>query len=253
MNQREWFHRLDEHLTCGTIVKKRITMKNNNQYVAYLRVSTQKQGYSGLGIEAQREIIQKHLHDKTPIAEYVEIESGRKKDRPKLKEALRLCRKTEAILIVAKLDRLARSVSFLSNLLESDVDIVFCDFPQANKMVLHIISAISQYEAELIAARTKASLQAKKSRGFRLGNPEHLMDKHKQAIRNSIRSCKEKADNNPNNKRAVAMLRTLIKEEYTLKSMADTLNKEGFVTSQGCSFSKSTVYKLIKRYNLKED
>ena len=253
MNQREWFHRLDEHLTCGTIVKKRITMKNNNQYVAYLRVSTQKQGYSGLGIEAQREIIQKHLHDKTPIAEYFEIESGRKKDRPKLKEALRLCRKTEAILIVAKLDRLARSVSFLSNLLESDVDIVFCDFPQANKMVLHIISAISQYEAELIAARTKASLQAKKSRGFRLGNPEHLMDKHKQAIRNSIRSCKEKADNNPNNKRAVAMLRTLIKEEYTLKSMADTLNKEGFVTSQGCSFSKSTVYKLIKRYNLKED
>ena len=228
-------------------------MKNNNQYVAYLRVSTQKQGYSGLGIEAQREIIQKHLHDKTPIAEYVEIESGRKKDRPKLKEALRLCRKTEAILIVAKLDRLARSVSFLSNLLESEVDIVFCDFPQANKMVLHIISAISQYEAELIAARTKASLQAKKSRGFRLGNPEHLMDKHKQAIRNSIRSCKEKADNNPNNKRAVAMLRTLIKEEYTLKSMADTLNKEGFVTSQGCSFSKSTVYKLIKRYNLKED
>ena len=253
MNQCEWFHRLDEHLTCGTIVKKRITMKNNNQYVAYLRVSTQKQGYSGLGIEAQREIIQKHLHDKTPIAEYVEIESGRKKDRPKLKEALILCRKTEAILIVAKLDRLARNVSFLSNLLESDVDIVFCDFPEANKMVLHILSAISQYEAELIAARTKASLQAKKSRGFKLGNPEHLMDKHNQDIRNSIRSCKEKADNNPNNKRAVAMLRTLIKEEYTLKSMADTLNKEGFVTSQGCSFSKSTVYKLIKRYNLKED
>lgn len=228
-------------------------MKNNNQYVAYLRVSTQKQGYSGLGIEAQREIIQKYLHDKTPIAEYVEIESGRKKDRPKLKEALSLCRKDGATLIVAKLDRLARSVSFLSNLLESDVEIVFCDFPQANKMVLHIISAISQYEAELIAARTKASLQAKKSRGYKLGNPEHLMDKHKQAIRNSIRSCKEKADNNPNNKRAVAMLRTLIKEEYTLKSMADTLNKEGFVTSQGCSFSKSTVYKLIKRYNLKED
>ena len=251
MNQREWFHRLDEHLSSGTIVKKRITMKNENQYVAYLRVSTQKQGYSGLGLEAQREIIQKYLCDRMPIAEYIEIESGRKKERPKLKEALALCRKDGATLIVAKLDRLARSVSFLSNLLESVVDIVFCDFPEANKMVLHIISAISQYEAELIAARTKASLQAKKSRGFKLGNPEHLMDKHKQAIRNSIRSCKEKADNNPNNRRAVAMLRTLIKEEYTLKSMADALNKEGFVTSQGCSFSKSTVYKLIKRYNLK--
>ena len=75
----------------------------NNQYVAYLRVSTQKQGFSGLGLEAQREIIQKYLRDKTPVAEYVEIESGRKKDRPKLKEALSLCRKTEATLIVAKL------------------------------------------------------------------------------------------------------------------------------------------------------
>ena len=228
-------------------------MKNNNQYVAYLRVSTQKQGYSGLGIEAQREIIQKYLHDKTPVAEYVEIESGRKKDRPKLKEALMLCRKTEAVLIVAKLDRLARNVSFLSNLLENDVEIVFCDFPQANKMMLHILSAISQYEAELIAARTRSALQAKKVRGFKLGNPEHLMDKHGQAIRNSIKTCRQKADNNPNNTRAVAMLRTLIRENHTLKEMADILNREGFVTSQGCSFSKSTVYKLIRRYNLKED
>ena len=101
-------------------------MKNENQYVAYLRVSTQKQGYSGLGLEAQREIIQKYLCGKTPVAEYIEIESGRKKERPRLKEALNLCRKDGAILIVAKLDRLARSVSFLSSLLESDVEIVFC-------------------------------------------------------------------------------------------------------------------------------
>ena len=223
----------------------------NNQYVAYLRVSTRKQGYSGLGLEAQREIIQKYLRDKIPVAEFVEIESGRKKDRPKLKEALSLCRKTEATLIVAKLDRLARNVSFLSNLLENDVEIVFCDFPQANKMVLHILSAISQYEVELIAARTKSALQAKKARGFRLGDPEHLMDKHEQAIQNSIRTCREKADNNPNNRRAVAMLRTLVKEEHTLQEVADILNREGFVTSKGGRFYKSTVYKLIRRYNLK--
>ena len=216
-------------------------MKDENQYVAYLRVSTQKQGYSGLGLEAQREIIQKYLCDKTPVAEYIEIESGRKKERPKLKEALALCRKDGAILIVAKLDRLARSVSFLSNLLESDVEIVFCDFPQANKMVLHIISAISQYEAELIAARTKASLQAKKSRGFKLGNPEHLMDRHEQAIQNSIRTCKDKADNNPNNKRAVAMLRTLTKEEHTLQEMTDILNKEGFVTLKSATIIQYTI------------
>ena len=220
------------------------------KYVAYLRVSTQKQGYSGLGLEAQREIIHNHLHDTTLIAEFVEVESGRKSDRPKLKEALALCRKDGATLIVAKLDRLARSVSFLSNLLESDVEIVFCDFPQANKMVLHIISAISQYEAELIAARTKASLQAKKARGFKLGNPEHLLTKHKQAIQNSIKTCRAKADNNPNNKRAVAMLRILVKENRSYSEMANILNQEGFVTSRGCSFTKSTIYKLIKRYKL---
>ena len=222
----------------------------NSQYVAYLRVSTQKQGFSGLGLEAQREIIHNYLHNTNPIAEFVEVESGRKSDRPKLKEALALCRKDGATLIVAKLDRLARSVSFLSGLLESDVEIVFCDFPQANKMVLHIISAISQYEAELIAARTKASLQAKKSRGFKLGNPEHLLEKHKQAIQNSIKTCKAKADSNPNNKRAVAMLRTLVKENHSYKEMAEILNNEGFVSSKGCTFTKSTVYKLIKRYKL---
>ena len=219
-------------------------------YVSYLRVSTQKQGHSGLGLEAQREIIQKHLYDTIPIIEFIEIESGRKKDRPKLKEALDLCRKTGATLIVAKLDRLARNVSFLSNLLESDVEIIFCDFPQANKMVLHILSAISQYEAELTASRTKSALQAKKARGCKLGNPEHLLGKHDQAIQNSIMTCKTKADNNPNNKRAVAMLRTLVKEEHTLKEMADILNREGFVTSKGACFSKATVYKLIKRYHL---
>ena len=219
-------------------------------YVSYLRVSTQKQGYSGLGLEAQREIIQNHLYETTPITEFIEVESGRKKDRPKLKEALELCRKTGSTLIVAKLDRLARNVCFLSSLLESDVEIVFCDFPQANKMVLHILSAISQYEAELTASRTKSALQAKKARGCKLGNPEHLLGKHNQAIQNSIMTCKSKADNNPNNKRAVAMLRTLVKEEHSLKEMADILNREGFVTSKGACFSKATVYKLIKRYHL---
>ena len=223
---------------------------NKLKYVSYLRVSTQKQGHSGLGLEAQREIIRNYLHEKTPITEFIEVESGRKKDRPKLKEALDLCRKTGATLIVAKLDRLARNVSFLSNLLETDVEIIFCDFPQANKMVLHILSAISQYEAELTASRTKSALAAKRARGYKLGNPEHLLDKHQQAIQNSIMTCKTKADNNPNNKRAVAMLRTLVKEEHTLKEMADILNREGFVTSKGACFSKATVYKLIKRYHL---
>ena len=226
--------------------------KNSEQYVSYLRVSTQKQGYSGLGLEAQKEIIKNFLHDKTPIAEFTEIESGRKTDRPKLKEALTQCRTTGATLIVAKLDRLARNVSFLSNLLESDVEIVFCDFPQANKMVLHILAAISQYEAELTAQRTKAALQAKKARDAKQGNPEQLMNKHKQAIANSNKTNSEKAKKNPNNKRAVAFLKVMISQGKSLTEMTDILNSEGFVTAQGCKFVPATVRRLIRRNNLYE-
>ena len=227
--------------------------KQTSKYVSYLRVSTQKQGFSGLGLESQREIIQNYLYDITPISEFIEVESGRKSNRPKLKEALDLCRKTGATLIVAKLDRLARNVSFLSSLLENDVEIIFCDFPQANKMVLHILAAISQYEAELIATRTKQALAAKKIRGTKLGNPEHLLDKHEEAIANSNKTNRDKAKRNPNNKRAVAFLKVLVGQDITLNQMAEILNKEGFVTSQGFQFLPSTVYKLIKRYNLKHE
>jgi DNA invertase Pin-like site-specific DNA recombinase len=223
------------------------------KFVAYLRVSTQRQGYSGLGLEAQREIIQNYLGERKPIFEYVEVESGRKttKGRPKLREALSQCRTYGAKLIVAKLDRLARNVSFLSALLESDVEIVFCDFPQANKMVLHILASISQYEAELISSRTKQALAAKKARGNRLGNPEHLLDNHIEAIAKSNETNKKKAADNPNNKRAVAMLRVLAEQGKTLTEMAETLNQEGFVTSHGYEFRPSQVYVLLKRYNIK--
>lgn len=226
---------------------------NEEKYVAYLRVSTQKQGYSGLGLEAQREIIHNYLREKKPIFEYVEVESGRKTDkgRPKLKEALSQCRTHGAKLIVAKLDRLARNVSFLSALLESDVEIVFCDFPQANKMVLHILASISQYEAELISTRTKQALAAKKSKGCKLGNPEHLLDKHKEAIAKSNETNRKKAEDNPNNKRAVAMLKVLAAQGMTLSEMTDTLNNEGFVSSRGKEFRVSQVYVLLKRHNIK--
>ena len=226
---------------------------NEEKYVAYLRVSTQKQGYSGLGLEAQREIIHNYLREKKPIFEYVEVESGRKTDkgRPKLKEALSQCRTHGAKLIVAKLDRLARNVSFLSALLESEVNIIFCDFPQANKMVLHILASISQYEAELISTRTKQALAAKKARGCKLGNPEHLLDKHTEAIANSNATNRKKAANNPNNKRAVAMLKVLAAQGMTLTEMTDKLNNEGFVTSKGYQFRPSQVFVLLKRYNIK--
>ena len=223
----------------------------NTSYVAYLRQSTKKQEISGLGIEAQREIIQKFLGQEKPIAEYVETESGKRTDRPKLAEALDLCRKTKSMLIVAKLDRLSRNVAFTSKLLESDVEIRFCDFPEANRLVLHIIASIAEYEAGLISQRTKQSLKAKKARGIQLGKPENLTNNLDRAIDNSKRAIQNKAKNNPNNKRAVAMLKVLVEQELSLSDMARRLNEEGFVTSQGKKFTAWQVSVLIKRYNLK--
>ena len=236
-----------------------VSMKNvnrsgmNTTYVAYLRQSTKKQAISGLGVEAQREIIEKFLGDKKPIAEFVETESGKRTDRPKLAEALELCRKTKSTLIVAKLDRLSRNVAFTSKLLESDVEIKFCDFPEANRLILHIIASIAEYEAGLISQRTKQSLKAKKARGVRLGKPENLMNNLDRALENSKRAIRAKALDNDNNRRAIAMLRVLAAQDLSLSEMARRLNNEGFVTSQGKKFTAWQVSILLKRYDIKKE
>ena len=217
-------------------------------YIAYLRQSTTKQEKSGLGIEAQRSIIHSFVKEGLIIAEFVETESGKKSDRPKLQEALALCRKTNSILIVAKLDRLSRNVAFTSKLLESDVEITFCDFPQANRLILHIISSIAEYEANLISQRTRQSLKAKKERGVKLGNSENLMNKHDEAIAHSNQTNRIKAQNNANNMRAVALLRSMIKEGLTISQMTKQLNEQGFVSSKGCKFQIVQVQRLIQRY-----
>ena len=220
-------------------------------YVSYLRQSTKKQSLSNLGIEAQQEIIQKYLGQIKPIAEFVETESGKKTDRPKLAEALDLCRKTKSTLIVAKLDRLSRNVAFTSKLLESDVEIKFCDFPEANRLVLHIIASIAEYEAGLISTRTKHALKAKKARGVRLGKPENLVNNLGKAISNSTLTNRQKALDNDNNRRAIAMLKVLVTQDLSLSEMARRLNEEGFVTSRGKQFTAWQVSVLLKRYNLK--
>ena len=220
-------------------------------YVAYLRVSTQRQGTSGLGLQAQQEIIRNYLNGDSPIAEFIEVESGRKSDRPKLHKALELCKKKKATLIVAKMDRLSRNVAFTSQLLDSGIEIVFCDFPKANRLVLTIISAISEYEAGLIRQRTKAALQVKKEQGCQLGKPENLMRNLDRAIANSRKTNQEKALNNANNKRAVAILRGLVNKTSNMSEMARILNAEGFLTSRGCSFSSKQVSLLLERYSIR--
>ena len=143
----------------------------NGKFVSYLRVSTTRQGASGLGLEAQRAAVATHLNggDWTLLREIVEVESGRRNDRPALAEALRLCRQQKATLVIAKLDRLARNVHFISGLMESGVEFLAVDMPSANRFVVHILAAVAEQEAEAISKRTKAALAAAKERGTVLG------------------------------------------------------------------------------------
>jgi DNA invertase Pin-like site-specific DNA recombinase len=143
-------------------------------YVAYSRVSTDKQGISGLGLEAQRTAVERYAKSTggVIVAEFVEIESGAKNSRPEIAAALAACRIHHATLIIAKLDRLARNVAFISNLMESGVDFVAADMPMANRLTVHILAAVAEHEREMISQRTKAALAAAKARGVKLGNPQ---------------------------------------------------------------------------------
>ena len=140
-------------------------------FVAYYRVSTERQGRSGLGLDAQREAVVRHVtgHNGELIADFCEIESGKRSDRPQLAAAIGAAKKAKATLIIAKLDRLARNVHFISGLMESGVDFVAADNPHANKLMVHLLAAFAEHEREQISQRTKDALAAAKVRGIRLG------------------------------------------------------------------------------------
>lgn len=152
----------------------------NKNCVTYYRVSTDKQGKSGLGLEAQRQAVEAFMARSgwNLVGEYTEVETAKGKDalsiRPQLGQALAMAKKHKAVLIIAKLDRLARNVAFISNLMESNVDFVACDMPDANRLTVHILAAVAEDEARRISERTKAALAAKKARGERMGNPQPI-------------------------------------------------------------------------------
>src|SRR5262249_27166121 len=143
------------------------------KFVAYFRVSTDRQGKSGLGLNAQRQAVMNYLDGGrwTLVDEFTEVESGKRADRPELEKALVACKKQKAKLVIAKLDRLSRNLAFIATLMESGVEFVAVDNPHANKLTIHILAAVAQHEREMISERTKAALQAAKKRGQRLGNP----------------------------------------------------------------------------------
>ena len=148
----------------------------DQKVVAYLRCSTKGQHESGLGIEAQRSYVQAYCArtGATMVREFIEVESGRKSDREILRQAIAFTKRAKGTLVIAKLDRLARNVAFIANLMESSADFVAVDMPEAKPLTLHMLAAVAEHEREAISTRTKDALAAAKARGTRLGNPRPL-------------------------------------------------------------------------------
>lgn len=222
--------------------------KHSGRFIAYYRVSTERQGRSGLGLEAQREAVAQHLNggDWRIVAEFVEVESGKRSDRPKLAQALKACRVHGATLIIAKLDRLARNVHFISGLMESKVDFVAVDFPQANRLTVHILAAVAEHEARMISERTKAALAAAKARGKKLGGrrPGHR-DPTAEERRRGIKVRQERAQ------QRAADLAPIIAElraagVTSLRSIAAALDERGIPAAHGGTWQAASVMRLLE-------
>ena len=229
------------------------------RYVTYCRVSTDRQGKSGLGLEAQREAIRRHIGDAEPLAEYQEVESGRKDDRPALQEALAHARRAGAVLVVAKLDRLARSAAFLHRLLESGVTVEFCDLPQVagptGKFLISSLAAVAELEAGLIGERTRAALAAAKARGTRLGNPNGAaaLRRYEREHGNgaALQGKRQAADNRAEAWRAP--LAAMVNEGLSLSGMARRLNEEGAPSVSGGSWTATGIRRLLARLEIERE
>ena len=221
-------------------------------FVPYLRVSTDKQGRSGLGLEAQRAAIDAFIGPGDALIEppFVEIESGRNADRPKLREALARCRKTGATLLIAKLDRLARSVRFIATLMEEGVPFIACDMPTATPFMLHVYAAVGEEEARAISKRTKAALAAAKARGVKLGGdrgyrPETPPDWRKGVPAASLARSR-KADHAAHGV-LPAIEEARSEGAVSLFQVASALNAKGVKTATGADWTATGVRRVLLR------
>lgn len=218
-------------------------------YIAYLRVSTDRQGKSGLGLEAQRKAVADHVAGKGGIAaEFVEIESGKKNDRPQLARALAEAKRIGAVLLIAKLDRLARNVAFIANLLEAGVEIAAADMPEANRFLLHVMAAVAEHEAQAISDRTRMALAAAKARGVALGwaMPERAVEQRHAARKGAERNAR-KADQHAAN--VLPVIRQIAARGASLRQIADELNTRGIKTARGGLWYAATVRNVMAREN----
>jgi len=215
------------------------------KFVAYYRVSTARQGASGLGLDAQKEAVLRYLNGGgwELVAEFTEVETGKGKDalskRPVLREALAHCRKHKAKLVIAKLDRLARNVHFVSGLMESKVPFVACDLPEANELTIHIMAAFAQHEAKRISERTKDALAQLKASGVRLGNPR---------IKEINRQKDDQADKFA--KRLRGILKGFVAEGYSQRRMVEELNGLEITTPQGKHWTLMQLQRTLSRLGL---
>jgi len=213
--------------------------------VAYYRVSTAKQGRDGLGMDAQRSSVNAFAatHGLEIVAAFDEVETGtRKRARPEIARAIAAAKAQNAVLLIAKLDRLARNVAFISGLMEAGVRFVAVDMPQVTNLTLHILAAVAEEEARLISSRTKAALAAAKARGVRLGTPANLTHKAQQAGANAnrARAVTETA-------KMLNYARMLRESGLPLAKVAARLNADGYTTRNGRALSPMTVWRLLNR------
>lgn len=214
------------------------------KYVAYYRVSTKGQGDSGLGLDAQKASIYARFGRENAIAEYTEVESGKKTKRIELDRAIKTAKEKNVKLVIAKLDRLSRSVTFIFALKESGLKIECCDLPDLNTLNLGIFASLAQYEAELISARTKAALAAKKAQGFKLGKPENLSDYARQKAAETRRRMAQEREEN---RKAFLVVKDLV-GSISMRKIANKLTAYGLKTVNGKIYTAQQVKNLMKLY-----
>lgn len=218
------------------------------KFVAYYRVSTRQQGLSGLGLDAQRDAVRRFIGSGQLVGEFEEVESGKKADRPALNAALRECRIRNATLVIAKLDRLARSVAFLSRLMEEGVEFRAVDMPQANRFMIHIMAALAEQERELISQRTKAALEAARARGVALGGRRgaHRIEAHAEEGR--ARSAALRSDRA--RRRANELMETIqdlrASGAQSLQALANGLNLRRIPAPRGGLWNPAQVRRVVR-------
>src|SRR5882724_36158 len=222
-----------------------------NYYVAYYRVSTPKQGRSGLGLEAQRAAVKGYIGtapDNKLMYEFTDVETGSHNKRPQLAKALEVAKKLKATLVIAKLDRLSRNITFITSLQDSKVNFVCCDMPDANEFTIHIFAAIAQWERKTISQRTKDALAQARKRGVTLGITASVNFTDETRALGRI-ARKQAAIDNPSYKRAKAYATLLREQGNTLLYIAKELNYCGFTAAYGGNFGSETVRRILNEHN----